>query len=411
MKIALYVPSWPPGFVASGIVTYASRLVPTLRQLGHEVFVLTPNKLADDTYTIDLSAFVPLVTNFRRAMSKIAPTTTSFSSISNAIFAAVKYLIAKHQIDVLEIEESFGLSLRVSRSGLLPVVVRLHGPWFLRQQFSDFDNKLGHSFYRRRLEGIAIQASELVTSPSAQVLQCVRDNYKLDLVGSRVIPNPADAVDEAHRWDSTTRNQNLLYVGRFDKMKGGDSALLAFAELASLYPELTLTFVGPDHGIRSASGQVLTLNSYIRANLPAYRSRIDFRGSMNQADVMSLRAKSFLTLVASRHETTPYSVLEPMSIGCPIVATAVGGIPELIRDQLNGLLVPAQDVKGLVAACQRSLENRAWAARLGYQAWLDCVKFYASSTIAAQTVQAYEEAIEKFSFKRQSRRPIIPAPR
>ena len=60
MKIALLVPSWPPGFSANGIVTYASQLVPALRRLGHEVFVLTACKATgdDDPYTIDLRGFV-----------------------------------------------------------------------------------------------------------------------------------------------------------------------------------------------------------------------------------------------------------------------------------------------------------------------------------------------------------------
>ena len=49
---------WPPGASANGIVTYAAQIIPALRQLGHEVFVLTPNctAKADDPYTIDLNA-------------------------------------------------------------------------------------------------------------------------------------------------------------------------------------------------------------------------------------------------------------------------------------------------------------------------------------------------------------------
>ena len=56
MKIALYVPSWPPGETANGIVTYASYVVPALRELGHEVFVLTfhNDRNSFDDYAIDL---------------------------------------------------------------------------------------------------------------------------------------------------------------------------------------------------------------------------------------------------------------------------------------------------------------------------------------------------------------------
>jgi glycosyltransferase involved in cell wall biosynthesis len=108
---------------------------------------------------------------------------------------------------------------------------------------------------------------------------------------------------------------------------------------------------------------------------------------------MSLRATSFATIVASQHEIMPYAVLEAMSLGCPLVATAVGGIPELIKNQQNGLLVPSQDVGALAGACVRLLDDRALAVRLGRQAWRDCRDLYGSERIAEQTVNAYREAI------------------
>jgi hypothetical protein len=54
MKIALLVPSWPPGFASNGIVTYAAQLVPALRGLGHEVFVLTSHFMGErrDPYAV-----------------------------------------------------------------------------------------------------------------------------------------------------------------------------------------------------------------------------------------------------------------------------------------------------------------------------------------------------------------------
>ena len=79
-----------------------------------------------------------------------------------------------------------------------------------------------------------------------------------------------------------------------------------------------------------------------------------------------------------------------------MIATSVGGIPELIQDQRNGLLVPSQDVGAVVAACKRLLDDHPLAARLGRQAWLDCRKFYRPENIAIQTISAYDHAIANF---------------
>ena len=79
MKIAIYAPSWPPGSTPNGIVTYASHLVPALRRLGHEVYVLTGDVVGDrDPYTVDLRDFSSEPSLWDRAMFKLAPETAHF---------------------------------------------------------------------------------------------------------------------------------------------------------------------------------------------------------------------------------------------------------------------------------------------------------------------------------------------
>ena len=186
---------------------------------------------------------------------------------------------------------------------------------------------------------------QLVTSPSATILDQTKEYYGFDFA-SRIIRNPIEAVHETATWNAhSCLKETLLFVGRFDAPKGGDLVLRAFAELAASYPRLKLTFVGPDVGLNSVNGKV-SFRQFVQANIPKQcHSRIDFRNLVNRDDIRRLRRESFLTIVASQQEVMPYSVLEAMSLGCPLVATAVGGIPEVITHRRNGLLVPSQDLK------------------------------------------------------------------
>src|ERR1700722_2319112 len=136
MKIAMYVPSWPPGSTANGIVTYAAQIVPALRSLDHEVYVLTHDLRPDelDEYTIDLSRFQP-PDNFRNRIRRKLSRPTAYSIAAPALVRAVQDLVRTKRIDVFEIEESFGWSFAISKLRLLPVIVRLHGPWFLNGKF------------------------------------------------------------------------------------------------------------------------------------------------------------------------------------------------------------------------------------------------------------------------------------
>jgi glycosyltransferase involved in cell wall biosynthesis len=117
---------------------------------------------------------------------------------------------------------------------------------------------------------------------------------------------------------------------------------------------------------------------------------------------MSLRLKHFATIIASQREIMPYSVLEAMSLGCPVIATSVGGIPELIQDQRNGLLVPSQNGKAMFAACKKLLDDHTLASRLGRQARHDCRELYRSDAIATQTISAYNQAIDNFHRRTQA---------
>jgi glycosyltransferase involved in cell wall biosynthesis len=371
-------------------VTYASQLVPALRGLGHEVFVLTFHTNSTDNYTIDLGRYLRKQSVLDRAMFKVTPKSRMFNRVSCTIAHAIRELVAQHKIEVFEIEESLGWSSTTSRLNLVPVVVRLHGPCFLMGQFDRPRN-----WYKINQEGKGIKRAHYVTACCAETLQAVRSYYRLTIEKSRIIPNSIDTVCEGEIWRSDQCNKNsLLFVGRFDKVKGGDLAILAFGQLAASLPKLRLTFVGPDRGIETDKGNELLFHEFVHENVPeGLRSRIDFRGQLSHAEVMSLRRQHFLTIIAARYDIQGYMMMEAMSLGCPIVATAVGGIPEFIKDGHNGLLVPSGDASAMAVACKTLLSDVALAVKIGRQAWLDCRYLYNPGDIAQRMVSTDHEAI------------------
>ena len=302
-------------------------------------------------------------------------------------------LSQRHNIDVMEIEESFGWSYAIAQANITPTIVRLHGPWFLNGKFDD--DPAPASSGRIDMEGRGIAAATVVTAPSNDVLNNVRAHYNLKLNSAWVIPNPIELVTDAKAWRLGTCNTDrILFVGRFDRRKGGDVILRAFAKLAGLYPRLRLTFVGPDTGIRE-DGEQLSIHQFIRKHLPdSCWSRIDYCGQLSHANVMALRNEHFFTVVASQFEILPYAVLEAMSLGCPVVASNVGGIPELIADGRTGLLFQNQNVENLTCACRKFLDDNMLASSLGSQARKVCAESFNVQKIAIETISAYQAAIQ-----------------
>lgn len=402
MKIAIYVSSWPPGRVASGIVTYTSQLVTSLRAFGHEVYVLTPDADEEDPYTVDLERiqFSLLSRISQRIRAKMSSVPIAGIKRADQIATAIRQLVDEKGIEVFEIEESFGMSAQVSQMNIVPVSLRLHGPFFLTGFFKDAISAMSFNNQRGEQEGLAIKTAHYVTANCNDTLNAVKKHYEVALDDSIIIPTPIISALEDDIWqlDRCDRNK-MLFVGRFDSIKGGDLVLQTFARLAEANPDLTLTFIGPDQGLQSETGTVYFEDYFAQNFTPELRARVDYPGQMSHADLMALRTSHYLTLIAAQYDTMGYMLLEPMSLGCPLITTAVGGIVEVIEDERNGLMVPSQDLDAMVGACQRLLDDPELTAKLGRQAWMDCSELYSPDAVATQTVAGYKAAIAAFQGK------------
>ncbi|WP_426413286.1 glycosyltransferase family 4 protein [Bradyrhizobium ganzhouense] len=390
MKVAIYVPSWPPGDVANGIVTYAKYLVPALRQLGHEVFVLSRDPLQADGHTIDISGFRSLRTIWYRLLFKVLPDLANHRLMAEMLRLAVTQLVQDHGVQLLEIEESFGWGRELVGACGVPVIVRLHGPWFLNKR------SLTRADAKRELrEEKGIRTAQALSSPSSIILNAVASQYGIPLANAVCVPNPIDCVPDQEAWGGhLCLPDSILFVGRFDAIKGGDLIVQAFTSLARGNPNLSLTFVGTDYGILQNGSRVL-FEQYARRCVPDdLRTRLRFLGPIPHAEVSALRKKHFLTVCTSRSEIFPYSVLEAMAYGCPIVATDVGGIPEMIASHRNGILCRSGQLQEIISAIQMLLDDKDMAAKLGKQARLDCNNNFNSTVVAEQVSSFYRSVID-----------------
>jgi glycosyltransferase involved in cell wall biosynthesis len=396
VRIGYYIPGWPPGSVPNGIVTALGHLGHQLREMGHEIHYLTPFfhgdtsdfgvALVEPTNVRTISARLRLKWNFERAL---------YASISNGIANAVARLVDREKINVFEIEETHGWANTVIRRVSIPIVVRLHGPWFLHRALNPTESGKRENRHRIEREGEAIRRAAAVTAPSNNVLALSQKFYAPLSCPTQVIPNPIPQLSTAPHWKLDTCDRNLiLFVGRFDRHKGADVLLRAFVQLAQKRPTLRLLFVGPDVGILDRNGRKLHLADFLHEVVPApLRNRIDYRGSLSRIEIESLRTKAYLTAVSSRYETFGNVVIEAMARGCPIVATDAGGISEILENNRNGLIAPVDDVNGFAAAMAMLLDDPSLAVGLGEQAARDCGDKFESRKIAQQTVDFYSSVI------------------
>jgi glycosyltransferase involved in cell wall biosynthesis len=102
-----------------------------------------------------------------------------------------------------------------------------------------------------------------------------------------------------------------------------------------------------------------------------------------------LYARAAVVVLPSHREGLPLCVLEAMAHGRPVVASAVGGIPELVEDGVTGFLVPAGDVRALRAALDRLLADPVLRRRLGREARRRVAQRCSRDRVVAATMDVY----------------------
>lgn len=167
-------------------------------------------------------------------------------------------------------------------------------------------------------------------------------------------------VDPAHfaprtRLGSEDGVFELLCVGRLTPSKGQHRLVDAMARLHERGRQVRLRLVGagPDRGALEAQVRHAGLGEVVV-----------FEGAVNQDRIRALYARADCFCIASFAEGIPVVLMEAMAMGVPCVTTRITGIPELIEDGRDGLLVAPSDIDGLVAAIERLIDDPALYERL-----------------------------------------------
>jgi glycosyltransferase involved in cell wall biosynthesis len=398
LRVCFFSPAWPPGRTPNGIVTYVANIRRGLDALGLDSSVVAaqidsePGKevLGEVVCSGDFAPPLPLLVAckaYERATGRSALEWRYGCSIAGALRAAHGVL----PVDLFEMEESFGAAWFVQGAIPHPLIVRLHGPHVLVAPASGF--KLDDEFRRRVThEGRAIRFADAISSPSKFALERVIQEYGLSSSHGEVIPNPANVEPPDRRWryDDCNKKQ-ILFVGRFDRLKGADVVLSAFAKVGREIPDAELLYVGPDRGFLDNNGKTWTFEEYGRAHLPHdIFARVRMLGAMQPRAIGSLRRKAFVTVVASRYETFPMTALEALAHGSPLVGAGAGGVPEIVNDGKNALLFQSENADDLARQILVLMRDHELAKRLAGDGAADVERRFAPDVVARQMAAFYE---------------------
>jgi len=394
-SIGFVSPAWPPESVANGIASYTGTIVKALRELGVTCHVFS-RSVAPGTNDPFVHVIHPnFDALYSRVRHRIDPLGWPQKRYADAMLDAIREIHSREGLDLVEMEESFGWAGLIAGRCPVPIVVRLHGPWFLNgaANGAPLDAVFSH---RDSMELVGLKAAAGVTSPSRDVLDQTRQHFKLPLPSAAVISNAATIPSDAH-WDfDQCDRKHIVFIGRFDRHKGGDVAIRAFAKILEQRPDAALDFIGPDRGFTDDAGRNWSLDQYLQAIIPVrQRDRVRCHGFLPGPKAAQIRKKALVTIIPSRYETFGLTAAEALLAGCPVVVGGAGALTELVEHGRNGLVARAGDADDLAEKVLSLLCDPRQAVALGRQAALGAARHYAPAVVADAAMQFYRSLLNR----------------
>jgi len=206
-----------------------------------------------------------------------------------------------------------------------------------------------------------LHSASVVTTPSRYLQQSL-SSYHTEL---RFLPNAIDLAAYPFRLRSSAQAK-LIWLRAFETIYNPCMALRAIADVCSSQPSarsvLHLTMFGPDK--KDGSLEQVTLE----ANRLGLAGRVSLPGAVPKTRVPRVLSSGDIFLNTTNVDNTPVSVIEAMACGLCVVSTNAGGLPYLLNDEQDSLLVPADDAKAMAAAVRRILGEPSLAERLSRNA-------------------------------------------
>jgi glycosyltransferase involved in cell wall biosynthesis len=291
-------------------------------------------------------------------------------------------LCRQEKFDIIHVHwplPHFIFGMAAARACGAPVVISFHGAELMAVR---------HKFrFLRPFLRWAISRAQRVTANSTHTVRAIQEIYNrpVDIIpfGATVSESTVPAATSA------TAEKHILFVGRLVERKGVRYLIEAAGKLVSQYPiVIDIVGTGPELPALQRLTAELGLSEIVR-----------FHGQVSSAELQQhyARADIFVlpAVIDSKGDTEGLGVvlIEAMTFQKPVVASAVGGITDLVHHEKTGLAVPPADSQALAAAIARLLDNPELARILARQGYEHIQQNYSWSAIIDRLTRLYQELL------------------
>lgn len=408
MKICMLAPEFPP--VWGGVGTYIFELVRHLPK-NVEMHVVTPKREGfSKSQQTRSSSNVLHYLGSNIHLHYICTAKDSFfynAQFQYACLREVPKIIKEEKIDVIHSHAAHMSDLllmfrRLKAASITTIHTTIKsqriGTKASKGNISDFESseKATQLLYPvlRFSEELYFRQKRFIITPSNWMKTWFNENFKIN-TNIRVVPNCIDVADyEITENDDAVENiipqhlkekQIVLFAGRLLSLKGVDVLVRAIPKISKSLKnnDVLFVFAGPGDSSRFQNRLVKT-NTDLKCL---------FTGPLAKETVVKLMSKSALVILPTYNDNSPYTILEAMACGTPVVASNVGGIPEIITDGYDGILVDPGYPEELADAIIDLLQDKTLYNQISKREKETITKKFSWETNMPKYLKAYSDAI------------------
>lgn len=390
----------------SGSGTYVRKLSEYLAKAGHEVAIVAPEKrtLKDiKIYNVNLPYMVAFTGHPEHLDAKLYSQLSGaqLNDIQTVFSDAIVEAVEKFQPDVIHVHHASNLSWIAN---FIKAAFQIH--YIVTSHNTDVINAILDKRYIALTQD-ALNRADIVTAVSKNTRERLLKVFGRGHVAlarkTKVVPCGVDTKIFPSRGDTSIVDKKyqligkkvVLYSGKITSIKGVDIFLRAARRIKDAQ------FVVMGDGEEIGAMKKLVNEKDI--------SNVVFTGyfGANERNIMAAlyRRADVLAVPSTVSEGIPLSALEAMSSGTPVVASNIGGIPTIVKNNKNGILVKPRSISELVNGIRKLLDNPQLCEKFAKKAREDAHEKYDWRVITRKMVQYYEATHERSLRNRSTKRP------
>jgi len=402
LNVCIVSREFPPDTAFGGIGTFSLDTALMLKERGHHVTVLSQS--LGVTRSFDHHGITVHKLRIPRPFGTYRFLPALILGFNYVVLRKLRRLHREEPFDLVDAPDHLAEGLSAGLFADIPLVTRLHTPFALLVHLGLNDYRKGPSYaFIRLAEKIALQRSDAVYAPCLDLVRRCQTLFSLEAIPTKVFGYPLDldlfAPSEQPRRDPNVR---LLFLGRYEQRKGIETIVAALPQIVASEPNVKLTMVGRD--TPNIAGYA-SAREYIERSLDraGCLDHVEFRDYVPLEDLPRFFYDHDIVWVPSLYDNYPIVCLEAMACGKPVVVANSGGLPEMVKDGVTGLVFEAGNPESLAARTLELCKSPALAERLGKAARESAAAECSPDAIYAHTMDLYGYALERAAQPGRSR--------